>query len=87
MDRKKAKKIAEELGLGATGKFLHGKLRPEDEGELKSAIIDEGDVVVIVFGKSVNWVSMTPDDALNMAAVLTEHAMRIKMGTGTYEKR
>ncbi len=86
MDRKTSKKIAKALGLGATGRFPHGKLRPVDAGELKSVVLEEGDMVVIVFGKPVSWVSMTPDDALNMADVLTKRAMRIMKGTGTYEQ-
>lgn len=55
------RRAAEKHGLGATGKFPHATIRPDDEGELN-------------FGKSVSWLAMRPAEARAFAQILVEKA-------------
>jgi hypothetical protein len=66
--------------FGATGKFPHGKITPQDEGELNFGIGRDKHYIHINFGKPVIWFSMTPEDALKVASSIVEHAMAIKRG-------
>lgn len=69
-----AKKLAEKLGLGPTGRFPNGKWDESNEGELKIAIGIENDAVVIHFGKAILWMGMSPKNARELAANLMEMA-------------
>lgn len=60
--------------LGATGKFPDGKLCEHDEGEITFAIGHREGQVVLDFGKPVAWVGMSPQQAIALAASLTQHA-------------
>lgn len=73
---------ATEQGLGATGKFPEGKATPTDEGEIKFLIGHKGGVVVLEFGKSVRWVGMNPDQALELASSLRAHALKARRNEG-----
>lgn len=64
--------------LGATGAFPKGKLNKHDEGELKFAIGHKDGNVFIEFGKQVTWMAMPPENALQLAALLTSHAQAVK---------
>lgn len=67
-------RLGRELGLGATGKFPHGKFSPNDEGELKAAVsIEDGDIVIL-FGKNLSWLRMVPDEARAWANILLKKA-------------
>ncbi len=60
--------------------FQDGRLNRKDEGELAFAIATdpENQVVIIKFGKPVAWVGMPKRQALELAALLTEHAASLK---------
>jgi hypothetical protein len=67
MDRCKINKIQKELNLGATGRFPHGKpYNPSDDGELKSAIVRDGNDIFIIFGASVEWLALTKSSARDL---------------------
>lgn len=63
------------LGLiGATGQHPHGRLNADDEGELRCAVGRDGNNVVVKFGKPVGWFGLPPEQALQLASLLTKHA-------------
>lgn len=66
--------------IGATGEFPDGKLRPDDEGELRVAIAASKGNVVIAFGKEVEWLALDPDQAIHIAAMILQKAHEIKSG-------
>jgi hypothetical protein len=67
MDKAKINDIRKELNLGATGRYPHGKpFNKSDEGELKSAIIKDGDGIFIIFGKPVEWLALTKSGAKDL---------------------
>jgi len=72
--------MSEETKLGATGEHSEGKIREDDEGDLKLAVGIDPDSknIIIDFGKSVAWLGMTPDDAIGLAEVLTKKAAEAK---------
>jgi hypothetical protein len=65
--------LVQKHGLGATGAYPHGRVAPDDQGELKVAIAADpaNRRVRIEFGKPVAWLSLTPEDALVLAEHLT----------------
>lgn len=67
----------DDFKLGATGRFPEGKIREDDEGELRAAIGVNNGQVVIDFGKSVAWLSLPPDAARNLALTLAKQVSRI----------
>jgi hypothetical protein len=68
--------LKRQYGLGATGRYPHGRLGAQDQGEIKCAIAAdlEAGRVRIEFGKPVAWLSLTAVDALALAERLTEKA-------------
>jgi hypothetical protein len=56
--------------LGATGKFPDGKLNDNDEGEIRVAIYQEKENIVINFGKPIVWVGFTKKQAIDIAISL-----------------
>lgn len=58
------------------GEFPDGKLNPNDEGALVVAIGSEGGRVVIRFPKAVAWIGFTPEQALDIASSLIDHARK-----------
>jgi hypothetical protein len=64
--------------LGPTGRFPQGKLRPEDEGELRIGIVVDvaNRQVAINFGTPVEWLSMNPETAREVASALVLAANR-----------
>jgi hypothetical protein len=70
--------------LGATGDFPHGKMAPDDEGELVVAISIDGDTVRVDFGpKPVAWIAYDADGAIAFAAAIHKHAMALKFRAHT----
>src|SRR3989442_12353925 len=67
----KAETRAQGTPLGETGRFTHGALTPDDEGELRYAVTASGGKGILAFGTPVEWIGMTPrmahqlPDALN----------------------
>lgn len=57
-------------GLGKTNKFPKGKLREDDEGELKFAIGIHEEKVVIDFGTPVHWIGLDKNDAIALGQLL-----------------
>lgn len=58
------------LGCGATGEFPDGSLGDGDEGELQFAVLGQGGLVHLVFGVEVRTVSLPPDQALRLGAMI-----------------
>ena len=69
--------MAKRPPIGPTGRFPHGKLRPDDEGELAAAITTRGRMIEIHFGTPTRWLALTPELAREFAAVLLERAAKI----------
>lgn len=67
---------AQSLGLGATRAFPQGVVNDLDEGEIQFAIKGdrEREKVFINFGKSIDFIGMTPRQAVEMAQLLIHHA-------------
>ncbi len=59
------RKAADELELGATGRFPDGHLNKVDEGEIKFAIAADhkNNLIHINFGTPVVWLSLTQEQA------------------------
>jgi hypothetical protein len=54
--------------------YPNGKLNENDEGELQMMITQENGCVVMHFNKPTAWISMPPEQAIEMAQVLIDHA-------------
>lgn len=68
-------------GLGPTGKYPYGKLRPDDEGELRIAVFtDEHKNVCIDFGTETTWIALPKDKAIAFGTAIIEQAKEIKDG-------
>jgi len=68
----------ERMGLGATGEYPDGeKLTESDEGGLKASLATYKGQVVIVLGKPVSWLSMSPQEAVQLAELLIKRAREI----------
>lgn len=60
--------------LGASGRFPEGKLNENDEGELRLAVTSKDGKVIVDFGKPVNWLGLSRDQAMEFAKLLRKHA-------------
>jgi len=58
--------------LGATGKFPQGKLKNDDEGELRMAIFEKDGKIVINFGKKLSWIGFDKEQARKLGNLLIE---------------
>ena len=70
----KAETRAQGIPLGETGRFTHGALTPDDEGELRYAVTASGGKVIVAFGTLVEWIGMTPRMARQLADALNKWA-------------
>jgi hypothetical protein len=70
--------VAEVPPPGATGAYPHGKLAPDDEGELLAHLSRDGDIVRLDFGKPVPWLALSRHEAKEFAARLMEMAGETK---------
>jgi hypothetical protein len=69
------------MKLGPTGRFPYGKIKPEDEGELRiAAYVDEHRNVCLDFGDQVAWIGMPKEKAIAFAKALLELAESIQDG-------
>lgn len=66
--------------FGATKKFPQGKLRQDDEGELRFGVAVAGSKVVVNFGKPVAWLGMDADLAETFGHMLIEKAREARKG-------
>lgn len=62
--------------LGATGKYPAGKLTAKDAGEIRFSIgrSMDGKKVVMNFGKSIRWVAMERNQAIDVGKALIKSA-------------
>ena len=62
--------------LGATGKFPHGQISDDDEGELIMGVARDtvNGLVRLQFGKPVAWLALPPKEAIALAETLLRHA-------------
>ena len=63
---------------GPTGEYPQGKLTPRDDGALNIAITDINGKIVLNFGYPVQWIGFGPEEAIALAGMLTDRAMRVK---------
>lgn len=64
--------------LGATGQFPNGKLTDHDEGEIKFGVSAYHGEVILNFGKPIQWIGMSPEQARNLALSLRQRANEIE---------
>ena len=67
-------RVDQSQGAGATGIYPQGKMRSDDEGEIKLAIAHDANNVLVNFGKPVAWLGLPPKEALQLADLLETHA-------------
>jgi hypothetical protein len=72
----KAGTRAQGTPLGETGRFTHGALTPDDEGELRFAVTASGGKVILAFGTPVEWIGMLPREAQELADALNKWATK-----------
>jgi hypothetical protein len=60
--------------IGPTKQYPHGKLNPEDRGELAVGVRVEKGMIVVDFGTDLSWVALTPESAIEFATVLLAKA-------------
>jgi hypothetical protein len=65
-------------GTGPTGRFPDGALSPDDEGELRIAVLADDGVVKVAFGKKVSWIGMPPDVAEALADSIRGAAAKLR---------
>lgn len=63
--------------IGAMNEYPHGKTAPNDLGGLKSVLVRRGDRLVLDFGKTLQWISMTKDEAMVFGNGLIRMAQRM----------
>jgi hypothetical protein len=60
--------------LGATGEFPRGKLNADDEGAIRLGVTHSQGNVVIEFGTPVKWIGLPPEQAMDLARAIMQHA-------------
>jgi|GEM_PF-1990436 len=73
----KLKSFHERGEIGPTGNFPQGKLTAKDEGEYKFMVATIKDKVVINFGRSIAWIAMNRNEALDLARILKKRAKKL----------
>jgi hypothetical protein len=68
----------EKQKLGATGKFPDGKIKEDDEGELRFGVTTSKDLVILDFGVKVKWIGMDPKLAKQLGELLIKKARSIE---------
>ena len=66
------------MSIGATGEFPDGKIHPDDEGEIRLGVADDGTYVLINFGTPVAFLAFPPRIARDLAKSLLEHARNVE---------
>ena len=56
------------------GEYPDGRLNANDEGAVSVVIAHQGGKVVMQFPKSLNWIGFTPEQAIEIAETLVQHA-------------
>lgn len=67
------------LDTGHTGEYPNGKKYEADKGEIKTAVVADTvrGIVHLDFGEPISLLSMTPQEAANLAQALNEKAREI----------
>lgn len=60
--------------IGATGNFPDGKLNSSDEGEIQIGIKQIDGRVVMNFGKPIEWIGFTKEQAVQIAESLIKNS-------------
>jgi hypothetical protein len=60
--------------LGPMGEFPKGKMRPDDDGAIRIAVMNRGGKIVMDFGGPVAWIGFDPSEARAIAAALERNA-------------
>jgi len=66
------------MKIGATGNFPQGKLKDDDEGELRMAVFERDGNIVIDFGKELAWIGFGKDEAIALGEMLIKKANELK---------
>lgn len=69
--------LTKDQDLGATGKFPDGKLNNDDQGEIKIGVTVTDERVVIAFGKPVEWIGLTREQAIQIGQTLIDRARQV----------
>ncbi len=59
-----------------TGEFPDGRLSKDDQGAVAVAIGHQDGRVTLQFPKNLNWIGFTPEQAIDIAQSLIEHARK-----------
>jgi hypothetical protein len=59
-------------------KYPRGKLNNDDEGALLIRITAEDKTIIIDFGKTIKWIGLNKDDAIQFANCIINKANEIK---------
>lgn len=59
-----------------TGEFPDGRLNEHDQGAVAVAIGHQEGRVTLQFPKNLNWIGFTPEQAIDIAQSLIEHARK-----------
>jgi hypothetical protein len=70
---------SQRMGLGATGRSPSGQLHHSDEGEIRFGVASDEKTgkVMINFGKPVAWLAFEPEQAVQIAQALIQHARKM----------
>lgn len=74
---KESNKIMDELAKQfkkSYGEFPDGRLNAQDEGAIPLGISHQNGKVVIQFVRNLNWIGFTPEQAIEIAEILIQHA-------------
>lgn len=69
-----------DFALGPTKRFPRGKIHESDEGETRVAVGTHEGNVILHFGKPTAWVGFPPEQALELARAIQQHAHVAKGG-------
>ena len=67
-----SKHIELDQEAGPTGRYPEGKIREDDQGEVKLQVFVQEDKVIINFGTKLSWVAFTEQQAEDMISALRE---------------
>ncbi len=70
---------AQRQGLGATSRYPSGQIHNSDEGEIRIGVAsdDKAGKVMLNFGKPVAWLAFNPEEAIEVAQALIQHARKV----------
>lgn len=69
-----AERLMKEMQRRLHGEFPAGRLNANDDGALAVGIGHQSGKVVMQFPKAVNWIGFTPEQAIEIAETLVQHA-------------